>query len=376
MNATRREFVRLGLGSCTLLACGTSVPGFLARSALAAPRAIGQPAACWSSWSSTAATTASTRSCPTRDDAYARHRPRLRIPAGSLHKLDDHVGLHPALDRISTSSGNRASWRSCSRWVIPTPNRSHFESMAIWQTGDARARCTTRRAGSIAASGRRRGGRPTATARPSTSATASSRAPARRRPLRPLARRARPARAADRACPSAATRRPIAPPSTASRACRAASRARTCSSSSAARSSPTPAAPGSSRSSGPDGRGASEGLPRLRAGAPAAARGPAHQGGALDLDLLRPARGVRYALRTSSTTMPRCSRELGGAVSAFFEDLRRIERSRPRAAARLLGVRSPADRERQPRHRPRHRRARAPRGPARPPRPARPVSRT
>ena len=35
MDATRRDFLRLGLGSATLLACGNTVPGFLARSASA-----------------------------------------------------------------------------------------------------------------------------------------------------------------------------------------------------------------------------------------------------------------------------------------------------------------------------------------------------
>ena len=33
MHPTRREILRLGLGSSTLLACGATVPGFLAHSA-------------------------------------------------------------------------------------------------------------------------------------------------------------------------------------------------------------------------------------------------------------------------------------------------------------------------------------------------------
>jgi uncharacterized protein (DUF1501 family) len=34
---------------------------------------------------------------PFGDDLYRKHRPRLALAAGELHKLDDHVGLHPAL---------------------------------------------------------------------------------------------------------------------------------------------------------------------------------------------------------------------------------------------------------------------------------------
>ena len=58
MHPTRREMLRLGLGSSALLACGPTVPLFLARSANA--MADGRPArraASWSWSSSTAATT-------------------------------------------------------------------------------------------------------------------------------------------------------------------------------------------------------------------------------------------------------------------------------------------------------------------------------
>ena len=61
MHPTRREMLRLGLGSSALLACGPTVPLFLARSAnaLADDRPAGRRrAASWSWSSSTAATTA------------------------------------------------------------------------------------------------------------------------------------------------------------------------------------------------------------------------------------------------------------------------------------------------------------------------------
>ncbi len=60
MHPTRREMIRLGLGSSALLACGPTVPMFLARSAaaMADEKHIARRAASWSSSSSTAATTA------------------------------------------------------------------------------------------------------------------------------------------------------------------------------------------------------------------------------------------------------------------------------------------------------------------------------
>src|SRR4051794_34357894 len=97
MNATRRDFVRLGVGSCALLSCGVTVPGFLARSAFATPsrgRSTGRVLVVLEIGADSDGP--NTRD-PDADDASGRRRRRLRIPSGSLHKLDDHVGLHPEL---------------------------------------------------------------------------------------------------------------------------------------------------------------------------------------------------------------------------------------------------------------------------------------
>ena len=141
MHPTRREMIRLGLGSSALLACGPTVPLFLARSATAM---AGSPA----------------RRClhtnpkgrilvvvqldggndglntvvPYRDDEYRKHRPRIQIGASEVRKIDDHVGLHPSLDRFSKllEQERLAVVQSVG---YPNPLRSHFESMATWQTG-------------------------------------------------------------------------------------------------------------------------------------------------------------------------------------------------------------------------------------------------
>ena len=70
---------------------------------------------------------------PYADDAYGRHRQCLRIPTGSLHKLDDQVGLHPEL------FGLNELWKKGELAIVQSvgyhnANRSHFESMDIWQT--------------------------------------------------------------------------------------------------------------------------------------------------------------------------------------------------------------------------------------------------
>ncbi len=71
---------------------------------------------------------------PYADDLYAKARPTLRIGPKSLLKLDDRVGLNPALKDLHTF------WESGDLTIIqgagyPNPNRSHSRSMEIWQTG-------------------------------------------------------------------------------------------------------------------------------------------------------------------------------------------------------------------------------------------------
>jgi uncharacterized protein (DUF1501 family) len=71
---------------------------------------------------------------PYRDDEYRKHRPALQVGDKESVRVDDHVALHPAL-------GDFAKLLERQRLAIvqgvgyPNPNRSHFESMAIWNTG-------------------------------------------------------------------------------------------------------------------------------------------------------------------------------------------------------------------------------------------------
>jgi uncharacterized protein (DUF1501 family) len=71
---------------------------------------------------------------PHADDVYHKSRPALRVEPGKVLKLDDHVGLHPSLKDLHRlwEAGNLAVVQGVG---YPDPNRSHFRSMEIWQTG-------------------------------------------------------------------------------------------------------------------------------------------------------------------------------------------------------------------------------------------------
>jgi uncharacterized protein (DUF1501 family) len=69
---------------------------------------------------------------PFGDEHYVRHRPTLKIPASKVRKLDKTVGLHPEMKGAAKlfDAGRLAIVQGVG---YPNPNRSHFESMSIWQ---------------------------------------------------------------------------------------------------------------------------------------------------------------------------------------------------------------------------------------------------
>jgi uncharacterized protein (DUF1501 family) len=72
---------------------------------------------------------------PYADDDYHRNRSLLRIGAGQVLKIDDHLGLHPSLGALRELL--EQSRLSIVQGVgYPNPNRSHFESMDIWHTAE------------------------------------------------------------------------------------------------------------------------------------------------------------------------------------------------------------------------------------------------
>jgi uncharacterized protein (DUF1501 family) len=70
---------------------------------------------------------------PYADPAYAAARPALAYDAAQVLKLDDNLGLNPALTGLHRLFGEDRL--AIVRGVgYPRPNRSHFQSMDIWQT--------------------------------------------------------------------------------------------------------------------------------------------------------------------------------------------------------------------------------------------------
>lgn len=69
---------------------------------------------------------------PYADPEYARHRRELRIKADKVLKLDGAVGLHPEM-KEAAELFEQQRLTVIQGVGYPNPNRSHFESMAIWQ---------------------------------------------------------------------------------------------------------------------------------------------------------------------------------------------------------------------------------------------------
>jgi uncharacterized protein (DUF1501 family) len=130
MSYSRREF--LGMAS-TLLATSATVPAFLQQTALAAAAQEPQNDRVLVVLQLTGGNDGLNTVVPFTDENYRRLRPTLQLADAKLHKLDDRVGLHPSLGGLNKlfQQGQAAVIQSVG---YPNPNRSHFESMAIWHT--------------------------------------------------------------------------------------------------------------------------------------------------------------------------------------------------------------------------------------------------
>ncbi len=71
---------------------------------------------------------------PYQDEAYGRYRKVLKLDPDKVCKLSGGVGLHPSMRRMAdlAQDGRMAIVQGVG---YPNPDRSHFSSMAVWQTG-------------------------------------------------------------------------------------------------------------------------------------------------------------------------------------------------------------------------------------------------
>jgi len=139
---TRREFIKKGM---TMVAVGWTAPSFITRTALA----MNNP------WDVAQVTSRPgvpddrilvvvqmgggndglNTVVPFSSDAYYRARPTLAVPQKDIVRLNDEVGLHPALAPLKGlyDDGAMAVVQGVG---YPNPSRSHFKSMEIWHTAD------------------------------------------------------------------------------------------------------------------------------------------------------------------------------------------------------------------------------------------------
>ena len=71
---------------------------------------------------------------PTRNDLYYKYRPTIAISPGAAIQLTDDYGLNPALKELADLF-NDGDLSIINGVGYPNPDRSHFRSMDIWQTG-------------------------------------------------------------------------------------------------------------------------------------------------------------------------------------------------------------------------------------------------
>lgn len=124
---TRREFLR----TSSLLALAPTVPAFLRQAAWAAtPGADNRVLVVVQL---TGGNDGFNTVVPFGDDAYARHRRKLRLPAADCHKIADGLGLHSAM-RDAAALFDEQRLAIVQGVGYPGPSRSHDVSMAVWQT--------------------------------------------------------------------------------------------------------------------------------------------------------------------------------------------------------------------------------------------------
>jgi uncharacterized protein (DUF1501 family) len=128
---SRRHFLRSAFGAGPLVALAPTVPVFVARTASAA--APDRDRRVLVVLELEGGNDGINTVVPFTDEGYARHRKQLRLSAARVVKVSDKVGLHPVLKPAAEllEAGRFSIVQGVS---YPNPSRSHFESMAIWQT--------------------------------------------------------------------------------------------------------------------------------------------------------------------------------------------------------------------------------------------------
>jgi uncharacterized protein (DUF1501 family) len=129
---SRRQFLTHTLKGSSLIAFGSMVPSFVAGAAQAAPAGKDRILVVLEM---TGGNDGLNTVIPYEDDLYHKARPTLRYRKDEIIRIDDHLGLNPGLGSLQEMLGNR-QLAIVQGVGYPNPNRSHFESMDVWQSAD------------------------------------------------------------------------------------------------------------------------------------------------------------------------------------------------------------------------------------------------
>jgi uncharacterized protein (DUF1501 family) len=133
----RRDFLTHSLGGASLLAIGSVVPEFLANTAIAAEKEEKKDNTILVVVELTGGNDGMNTVAPYADDLYHKARPTLAHNKKTALKLDDYCGLHPRMQEMK-SLFDQKKLAVINGVGYPNPDRSHFESMDIWQLADPR----------------------------------------------------------------------------------------------------------------------------------------------------------------------------------------------------------------------------------------------
>lgn len=132
--STRREFLRATSSGIGLLAFSHFAPAFLVQSAQAGSPAPEKDRRILVIVQLAGGNDGLNTVIPFEDDHYYRLRPTLALPKDQVLKINSTLGLHPAASALHrlVSEGRLSIVQNVG---YPNPNRSHFRSSEIWETG-------------------------------------------------------------------------------------------------------------------------------------------------------------------------------------------------------------------------------------------------
>jgi uncharacterized protein (DUF1501 family) len=133
---SRRQLLTRALKGSTLLALSPMVPQFLVNTAHAADPGRDHILVVIEM---TGGNDGLNTVIPYANDLYHKYRPTLRFTKEQVVRVNDEIGLHPNMRSFERllQSGQLAVVQGVG---YPNPDRSHFESMDKWQSGDPRGK--------------------------------------------------------------------------------------------------------------------------------------------------------------------------------------------------------------------------------------------